>query len=324
MYYLPNYDSLGNLDIDQLNKAIKLTSLQSVDGNMVDLIIEPSPYFFTNAKSIEIASNVNLVCRGVTFNVTIEEKEKIKDIILFNGKSNAKITGLNIVTFAKDKDIKDKWEEGQLFANKSIFAINNSNKITIDSCKVIRIFGCGVDVNNSYSCTISNSSFIDSWVKGCESGQQGYGISINGSFSVANKIINNDIKDTRHGIVLQYDCYNNVVEGNKVSGSKALKKVLWFTVLDSNWTYDITLHGNNAHHNIVKENVLQGNLYIDAVKDTPNGCCNELIGNTVKGRINVESFYPYTYNQGQLIKNNRYKSMSIKAKNCTVEGNSKL
>lgn len=319
-YYIPSYDSSGNLDIKQLNKAIILASLQSNKK----LVIEHGVYFFENNTTIELQDSVEIICNSVYFNVTIDGNKPVNNIININNKNNCSIQGLNIITFSKTKDIQGKWETNPYFANKSIIQVYGSKNITLNNLNITRIFGSGVSISNSSYVTLSNSKMYDSFTFGGESGTQGYMVNIDGEYSKNNHIYNNELKKSRHQIVVQYNANNNLIENNKTSESQALKKILWWYILDKTFGYSITLHGNGAYENTFKGNYVEGNLIMDNVKDFGNGKGNQFIENTVKGAIEVQSFYPYTYNQGQIIKNNRYKSISVKAKNCIVEGNKKL
>lgn len=321
IYYTPILDTLGYIKINDLQENLNMAATL----NKCLFIVSPSVYFINNDKSINIPSNVFFYGKDVFLNVMFDGDKDVKNIFNINSCHNSGILNLSVTTFSKKKDIQGKWNTGMYFSNKSIINIENSTNILIDSLKITRIFGCGVNISNSNEVTVSNSIINSSWVYGCKSGKQGYSINLDGVGCTNNFIYNNSLVDARHGIIIQYSAAYNIIQKNTIMDMKALKKVLFLEFFDTNYTFDLSFHGNSPHHNLVKENYCYGHLYIDDEKEIGNGEANMIISNYVGGRLQVDSYYPWDYNKGQVLINNLYgKSIKVKAKNCIVEGNEKI
>lgn len=317
-YYTPILDTNNNLNVNHLQYYIDSCSV-----NKTIFVITPDSYFLDNNQTIVLKSNIYLYCKNVFFNIIFKGDAPVKDIFVINNKINCGIKHLNILTFSQTQNLQGVWDKGYLFANKAIINLNNSNNIILDSLNIKRIFGSGISINNTQNSTFSNCIIDEAWTYGQKSGTQGYSIDINGANSKENIIENNYLNNCRHGIVIQYSANSNWIKKNTTKNMKALKKIWWYTYFDYDYTFDITLHGNYAYANVIEENICYGNLYIDD-EHTTNGEYNQLLRNIVYRRLQVDSYYPWTYNQKQIIAYNWYGKLTIKGKGHQVVGNMKM
>lgn len=323
--YIPDYTEEGYLNVNQLNSAIRLSALQYDGKESVNLVIPKGTYYLPNNKTINMSSYVNLKCEGVTFIYKWVTDEYSLNIIELNNITNAGVYNLNIDFSQAYTDKKPSYKNADKFINRSIIQLEHCDSIIIDNVTIKKIIGSGIEISNTKNSIVSNCNISGSWILGNESGTQGYSINLVGTMTKNNLIENNKLSDARHLIILQYACFNNVIRKNQTSGAGALKKVLFFEIIDRNFTYDVSLHGNSPHHNIIDGNNIASNLYIDNIKTNGNGPGNELINNIVKGRLVIESKAPYyDYNCCQIVKGNKYGSMRIEAKDCIIENNTKL
>lgn len=323
--YLPDYTEKGDLNIKHLNSGIQLAQLQYDGENDIDLVIPKGIYTVPNNTTIYLKDHINLKCDSVTFIYRHETDDYTQNIFQFQDNTHSGIEGLTIDFSGAYKDSKPSYKNADKFVNRSIITIEHSDSIFIKNVTIKKILGSGIEISNSKWCQIINCNIAGSWVYGAKSGVQGYGVNIVGNLCSNNLISNNKISDVRHAIIAQYGACYNTISNNKTSDCKALKKAWFIEIMDRNFTYDISGHGNGGHHNYYIKNICEGNLYLDNIKTNGNGPGNEIIGNTVKGRLNVESKAPYyEYNCCQIIKDNQYGSIKIESKNCIVSGNTKI
>lgn len=317
--FIPSYDN-GYLDVKTLNNAIFLTALQA-DSVTINLVIPKGVYYLPNNQTIHMNNMVNLSCDSVTFVYKWESDEYKQNIIQFQDRTKAGISGLTI-DFRQAYRDKVNWTSADKFVNRSIIQIEHSDHITIKNVIILKILGQGIGLSNSNSCIIKKCNIDGTWVRGNENGAMGYGICLVGSLCHDNLIDSNIINDSRHNVVAQYDAHNNVISNNKLTNAVASTKVLWFEV--NNKTMNYTSHGNGSHHNVIRGNYADHRISIDNVKNIPNGPGNEIIDNTVDGLIDVQSKAPdQSYNCCQIIKGNRSRSLRVESKDCVIENNIK-
>lgn len=322
--YIPNYTENGFLDVNQLNSAIRLSEVQYDTAN-VDLIIPDGVYYLPNNKTINLQSHVFLVCKSVTFIYKWVTDEYSLNIIEINNIKNAGISGLNIDFSQAYKDSKPTYENADKFVNRSIIQIEHSDSIFIKKVTINKIIGVGIELSNSKWCQITDCNISGSWCLGNENGTMGYSINIVGTMSMYNVIYGNKLSNSRHQIVLQYGCAYNMIANNEMRDTKSLKKLWFIEVIDREYTFNLTLHGSNPHHNVILNNYADHRISVDNVKKTGNGPGNEILDNTINGLLDVQSVAPYwNYNEGQILKGNKYKKLRIEAKNCTIENNTKI
>lgn len=227
---------------------------------------------------------------------------------------SAEIRNCVITTYEAEEERKqDNWGFGSCFVNRSVIHLKGDNN-KVDSCTIFRTFGSGISLEHATNSIVRKTKIYDSWVHGYKHGTQGYGINIVESHQ--NTIELNAIEDTRHGIVIQYNSSNNVIQRNVVKGSYALKKIWIVTFRDYNWTFDITVHGNGAHHNLIQSNFVQHKIYIDN-EHLPNGDGNILYQNNAGTKTQIDrgnenqimiGNYPYQFDKG---KNNKVRKSGI-------------
>lgn len=304
---IPQFNSKGQLDIQHLNNAVQLASIQPAD-----LVIPAGIYKLPADQQIKLRDNCKLIANGVKFVYESGEYYEL-NIIEAHWINNSGIEGLEI-DFSETKPEK--------ITNRAIIQLEHSENITIKNVTIKKILGSGIEISNSKFCKVENCTIEGAHIYGYkQGGTQGYGINLVGNMSSFNLIRNNYINDNRHGIVIQYGANNNLIDSNRLYNSKALNFWWVFKLYDNN-TFNITLHGNAPHNNVIKGNTCY-RITIDNVKKQGNGPNNEIIGNFVE-RIEVQSVAPYyDYNQGQRIENNKVKFLLIEAKNCINENNIK-
>lgn len=207
---------------------------------------------------------------------------------------------------------QDNWGFHDEFKNKQVILIKGQNNL-VTGCSIIRGFGDAISMFGCEYTTVEHCDINDAWTHGGASGTQGYGIDI--SDGNLNKVTSNFIRDTRHGIVIQDSAHYNSASGNVVSGSYALKKFWIFTVKDYHFTFDITLHGDGAHHNLIQSNNAAHRIYIDD-EHPDNGPGNILYQNTAGNKIQIDKGNHFQY----MISNKAPKIIN-KGKNNTVRQN---
>lgn len=323
IWYVPNYTNDGMLNIPHLNNAIFLAELQ-YDSVDIDFIIPKGTYNIPNDQTIFMRSNVNLIGDSVNFIYKWKSDAYTLDLISFYWIKNSSIKNITLDLRQAFKDKNPSYSNADKYINRSVIQIDGSKNILVDSVKIYKILGCGIELSNSSLCKISNCNIEGSWVYGNESGTQGYGIDVVGTLCQDNIIFNNTLKDMRHNIIIQYGAHHNIIYSNAMFDAKALKKVWFLEVMDKKFTYNLSLHGNGPHNNIIQNNYCDWRLCVDNIKTNGNGPNNQIIGNFVMGLLSVESKAPYDYNSGQVIRNNKFGSLKIEAKNCINEGNVKI
>lgn len=323
--YIPSYDSSsGYFSVKNLNQGIFLTSLQA-DSEIIDLVIPKGVYFLPNNQTINLHSLVNLSCDSVTFVYKWVDDEFRQNIIQFQDKSKAGISGLTIDFRQAYKDNKPTYANSVKFVGRSIIQIEHSDNIIIKGVTILKILGAGIELSNSNSCVVYNCNIQGSWVYGSASSTQGYSIDLVGALTKNNLIKGNVLRDSRHQVVLQYSCSENIIDSNNFYDTKSLKKVWFLEIFDREFTFNCVLHGNSAFKNIISNNYADHRISIDNVKDIPNGPGNQIINNTVDGLIDVQSKSPdFSYNEKQIIKGNKYKTLRIEARDCINENNTKI
>lgn len=319
--YTPVLNDNGKLSVPRLNAVILLLSLNN-DSTETEIIIPKGVYYLYNNETINLKDHIYLNCDSVTFIYEWKDDEFRQDLISFYDITKSGIRGLTIDFRAAYKD-KINWSSADKFVNRSIIQLEHSDSIFIQNVTILKILGEGIGLSNSSYCVVAGCNIIGSWVYGNENGTQGYGIDLVGTLTYGNVITNNIIRDCRHNIVIQYGANNNTVSENQLYEARASNKILWFEVYTN--TMNLTLHGNSPHNNIVIKNYCDNRLSIDNVKTLPNGPGNQIIGNTINGLLSVESKAPdYYYNEGQIIKDNFYKTLRIEPKNCINTNNTKI
>lgn len=323
--YLPDYTEKGYLNVKHLNSGIQLAQLQYDGINDIDLVIPKGVYTVPNSTTIYLKDHINLKCDSVTFVYTHETDDYTQNIFQFQDNTHSGIEGLTIDFSGAYKDKKATYANADKFVNRSIITIEHSDSIFIKNVTIKKILGSGIEISNSKWCQILNCNISGSWVYGNENGAQGYSISIHGVQSQHNLVSGCNLSDSRHQIVIQYAAAYNLIYGNEMRDAKALKKMWFIELFDKEFTYNLTLHGNLAHHNTISDNYADHRISIDNVKKQGNGPGNEILNNTVDGLIDVQSVSPHhTYNEGQTIKGNKCFRLKIEAKNCIDENNIKI
>lgn len=323
IWYMPNYTETGYLDVPQLNNAIFLTALQS-EGERVDLVIPPGEYLLPNNKQITMNNMVNLKCTGVTFKYKYESDYTL-DLIHFQDRTKAGIYDLTLDLTEAYTDKKPSYKNADKFINRAVIQVEHSDSIILENITIKKILGSGIELANSSNCIIRNCQIVGSWVYGANSGVQGYGINLVGVLCRNNLIDSNLLKDQRHNIIIQYAAKHNTISKNKMYDVKALKKVWFLEVMDREFTFNLSLHGNSPDSNIISGNYADHRISVDNVKTIGNGKGNQIINNEVDGLIDVQSKAPYyNYNEGQVIKGNKCEKLRIEAINCINEGNIKI
>lgn len=325
IYYTPRTDDNGFLNIADLNQAIQTTSLNVNEGSTtnnkyIDFIIPEGTYLIKNTDAIILKNNINLKGNNVTFKYKYIDLTYQNNMVIMQGVYRAGITGIIFDLREAYQFKKPSFSNASNFENRSVIFIKSSDSCVIKNCKIYKILGSGIELSNTKNCWI-NANIIDgSWIYGAGNGTQGYGINITGANTKNNVISNNTINDTRHNIVLQYNCNNNIIDNNTLQSARTLHKfIIWecFKVASN-----LTFHGNGPYSNTASNNTCNW-LAIDNIKDNGNGPGNIIIGNNVN-ELDVQSVAPdFTYNQGQIIKNNKYTKMKIEPKNCVDSGNIK-
>jgi len=192
---------------------------------------------------------------------------------------------------------RDKWKEHHRFKNRAIIRVSNSSHISVDSCILRRIYGDGIMIANTRRSNFRGNHIEDAWTHGGSGGTQGYGIDVIGRTCIDNLIEGNTAIGTRHGIVVQDWAGWNVAGYNSVHDSYALKKWLWFTFKDRTYTFDITIHGDSAHHNLIEGNTVDHRIYIDN-EHSSNDIGNILYRNNAGNKIQIDG-NSSGYNYGQ-------------------------
>lgn len=300
-----------NGSIGNINNFI--SSIQSPDS--IKYIQINGLHTLPDLYTINIPTNIH-----ITGDAIIKPQGTAYDVIRISNSTCAGLHGITIDTRSQyPSSYQDSWKRHDHFKNKSIIRIQNSSYIQVDSVTLERIYGDGVMMSNSSNCRIISNEIKDAWTHGGKSGTQGYGIDVVGGQCRNNLIEENTITSTRHGIVIQDDANWNIAGYNVVHDSYALKKFFWLVFKDRTYTFDITIHGDGAHHNLIEGNQTEHRIYIDDEHAT-NGPGNILYRNITNNRIQIDG-NNNGYNYGQIMIANEAPTVRCRALGSKVYNN---